>query len=171
MGKHSNLGPIDPQVNGVPAYGVLAEFENACNEIKADPSKLAAWQPIIAQYRPTFLLRCKNAIQWSNAFVKAQLTAVMFGGDPDAEAKATGIVEALADRRADEPHDHHFHFDQCLDMGLNVKALESKEDSDEELQDLVLTIHHCYMHIFMNSGFFKAIENHNGVALLKMAKS
>src|SRR5207249_4402223 len=26
MGKHSNLGPIDPHVNGIPAYGVLREF-------------------------------------------------------------------------------------------------------------------------------------------------
>ena len=32
MGKQSNLGPIDPQVNGLPAYGVLAEFDRAVRE-------------------------------------------------------------------------------------------------------------------------------------------
>lgn len=34
MGAHSNLGPIDPQVLGVPAYGVVEEFETAANQIK-----------------------------------------------------------------------------------------------------------------------------------------
>lgn len=27
MGKQSNLGPIDPQFNGIPAHGVLEEFK------------------------------------------------------------------------------------------------------------------------------------------------
>ncbi len=34
MGKQSNLGPIDPQVRGVPAYGVIREFKRAVKEIK-----------------------------------------------------------------------------------------------------------------------------------------
>jgi ClpP class serine protease len=36
MGKHSNLGPIDPQLSGIPAHGVLAEFKRALEEIKLD---------------------------------------------------------------------------------------------------------------------------------------
>ncbi len=47
MGKHSNLGPIDPQLRGIPAYGVLKEFERACKEVKADASKIPLWQSII----------------------------------------------------------------------------------------------------------------------------
>ncbi|MDZ4792301.1 MAG: ATP-dependent Clp protease proteolytic subunit [Hyphomicrobiales bacterium] len=34
MGKHSNLGPIDPQINGVPAQGVTNEIEKAYLEIQ-----------------------------------------------------------------------------------------------------------------------------------------
>jgi len=33
---------------------------------------------------------------------------------------------------------------------------------DPTLQDLVLTVHHGYMHIFMNPAAFKVIENHLG---------
>lgn len=33
MGKQSSLGPIDPQVNGVPAQAILTEFLNAKKEI------------------------------------------------------------------------------------------------------------------------------------------
>lgn len=32
--KQSSLGPIDPQFNGIPAQGVLDEFERAAQEIK-----------------------------------------------------------------------------------------------------------------------------------------
>jgi ClpP class serine protease len=40
MGKHSSLGPIDPQINGVPTHGILEEFNRAHSEIKADNSKV-----------------------------------------------------------------------------------------------------------------------------------
>jgi ClpP class serine protease len=40
MGLHSSLGPIDPQMNGIPAHGVVEEFQQAADEIKADPAKI-----------------------------------------------------------------------------------------------------------------------------------
>ena len=73
MAKHSNLGPIDPHLRGVPAYGVIQEFRRACREIKRDPSKIEMWATIIGQYRPTFLSQCENAIARSNSFVEEQL--------------------------------------------------------------------------------------------------
>lgn len=35
MGKQSNLGPIDPQLSGVPAYGVIKEFELIASQLSA----------------------------------------------------------------------------------------------------------------------------------------
>ena len=49
MGKHSSLGPIDPQFGNIPAHGIIEEFKRAHAEIKADPSKIPVWQPIIAK--------------------------------------------------------------------------------------------------------------------------
>lgn len=40
MGTHSNLGPIDPQIQGRPAYGILHEFKKALKEIKVDPAAI-----------------------------------------------------------------------------------------------------------------------------------
>ena len=37
MGKESSLGPIDPQYRGVPAQGVLNEFESAMSDIGLSP--------------------------------------------------------------------------------------------------------------------------------------
>jgi hypothetical protein len=171
MGKHSNLGPIDPQLRGVPAYGVLKEFKTACEEIRQNPSTLPLWQSIIGHYRPTFLSQCQNAIDLSNDFVRKQLANVMFKGQTDARKKAAKIVKNLTDYRKNKTHDRHIHFEECQKMGLNVKLIEDAKDayghSDDVLQDLILTVHHCYMHLLMNTPAYKTIENHKGIGLTK----
>ena len=163
MGTHSNLGPIDPHLNGVPAYGVIKEFLRACEEVKDDPDKIPIWQSIIRQYRPTFLSQCENAIEWSNNFVREQLKAVMFKGHADADAKADRIVKQLTDYSGNKTHNRHIHLEECEKMGLDVDRIEA----DQKLQDLLLTVHHCFMHSLMNTPSFKMIENHLGAAFVK----
>ncbi len=165
MGKQSNLGPIDPQLRGIPAHGVVQEFKRAVKEIKADPSKLLLWQQIIGQYRPTFLGQCEHAIKWSNEFVEQQLRDCMFADLPTKEKRerAKSVTKALSNYLANKTHDRHFDLDACKKMGLKVMELES----DSQLQDLILTVHHCYMNLMMNTPAYKVIENHEGVALMK----
>jgi membrane-bound ClpP family serine protease len=163
MGKESNLGPIDPQLGGVPAHGVVQEFKRAVREIKRDPAKIVLWQQIIGQYRPTFLGQCENAIRWSNSFVEQQLKTGMFANRPDRNARAKRVTKALSNYLANKSHDRHFDSDACKKMGLIIMDLES----DPALQDLVLTVHHCYMNLLMNSLAYKIIENQNGIALIK----
>ena len=62
MGTHSNLGPIDPHLRGIPTFGVIREFRRAYREVKKNPSKTFIWQTIIGQYKPTFLGQCENAL-------------------------------------------------------------------------------------------------------------
>lgn len=163
MAEHSNLGPIDPHLNGIPARGVTEEFKRAFKEIKADPVKLRVWEPILSQYRPAYLSQCENAIKWSNQFVEDHLTAVMFGGGAGARKKAKRITRALLDYTRNRTHSRHFHLEDCRKMGLDVERIED----DPQLQDLILTVHHCYMHALMNTTAFKIIENQNGVAFVK----
>jgi hypothetical protein len=163
MGKHSNLGPIDPHLNNIPAYGVIREFKKACDECTKNPALIPMWQTIVGQYRPTFLDRCENAIKWSNSFVRDQLRTVMFKDDPARAGKAAKIVKKLTDYTGNKTHARHIHQDECIKIGLKIVELES----DPALQDLVLTVHHCYMHVFMNGPVFKAIENHLGVGIFK----
>ncbi|HCO96876.1 MAG TPA: serine protease [Phycisphaerales bacterium] len=163
MATHSCLGPIDPQLRDVPAEGVIQEFRRACREIKKDPSKIPLWQSIIGQYRPTFLSQCENAIQWSKEFVENQLKSVMFDGKPNSAKRAKKAVKELSDYSGNKAHDRHIHIDECRKIGLNVLSLEK----DDRFQDLVLTVHHCYMHVFQNALAYKIIENHLGIALVK----
>lgn len=165
MAKHSNLGPIDPHLRGVPAYGVIQEFRRACREIKRDPSKIEMWATIISQYRPTFLSQCENAIARSNSFVEEQLIKVMFARDPNAKKKAKVIVKRLTDYKGNKGHDRHIHAEECENMGLKIEWIEE----DQSLQDLLLPVHHCFMHSLMNTQSFKMIENHLGAAFVKQA--
>lgn len=165
MARHSNLGPIDPHVRGLPAQGIIDEFRRACREVKRDPSKVPLWQAIVSQYEPTLLTRCDNAILWSNDFVAEQLRKVMFRDEPEAEKLAKKVVKTLADFRANRTHERHIHFDDCKKMGLRVSLIED----DQKLQDLVLTVHHCFMHSLTNTNSYKMIENHMGAAFVKQA--
>jgi hypothetical protein len=56
-------------------------------------------------------------------------------------------------------------FSKEADLGLTVVELE--EEENEILQDLVLTIHHCYIHTLTNTLAFKITENHLGKAIVR----
>jgi serine dehydrogenase proteinase len=163
LARHANLGPVDPHLRGLPAYGVKQEFARAVREVRNDPSRIPIWQSIIGRYGPAFLSQCEYAIDWSKAFVENQLEHVMFEGDANAHNKAARIVRRLTDYRGNKTHRRHIHFDELVSMGLKVSRIED----DQAFQDLVLTVHHCYMHALMNTPSFKIIENHLGSAFVK----
>lgn len=165
MGKQSNLGPIDPQFNGIPANGVIAEFKKALKEIKKDPAAIHLWQSIIGKYHPTFLGSCVKAVDWSKTIVTDWLKTGMFAGDPKASRKAQKIVRGLSDSEATFNHARHIHLEALVDMGLKIEKMED----DQELQDLILTVHHTFMHTFSMTPAMKIVENHEGVAFIKMA--
>lgn len=80
LGKHSFLGPTDPQISLatplggrlVPAQAVLDQFDKAKQEC-ADPAKLSAWLPMLSQYGPDLLVRCEAALDMSKILVKTWL--------------------------------------------------------------------------------------------------
>ncbi len=51
----------------------------------------------------------------------------------------------------------------CVDIGLKIETLED----DKTLQDLVLTVHRCFMNTLSNTGVVKIIENDRGIAYTK----
>nr|VFK53428.1 MAG: Serine dehydrogenase proteinase [Candidatus Kentron sp. TUN]VFK54630.1 MAG: Serine dehydrogenase proteinase [Candidatus Kentron sp. TUN] len=163
LAKHSNLGPTDPHISNIPALGVIEEFKRAAREIKRDQSKINVWRPILSQYRPTFIGQCEDAIKWTEEFVTNELKNNMLSIDSDKERKAKEIAKMLMDKKNNKSHGRHLHLDKLKKAGLIVEQLED----DDNLQDLVLTVHHCYMHTLMNTTAIKIIENHNGVALAK----
>ena len=166
MGKQSNLGPIDPQLNGIPANGVIAEFKEALQQIKKDAAAIHLWQTIIGKYHPTFLGSCKNAIEWSKKIVTEWLKTAMLEGEASATRKAQKIVRALSSSNVTFNHARHIHVDALEALGLKIDKMEN----DQELQDLILTVHHTYMHTFAMTPAIKIVENQDGVAFVKIAQ-
>lgn len=163
MGKHSNLGPIDPQFGHIPAVTLIDEFKRAFEEIKADPAKMHVWAPILAQIPPTLLTRAKQAIDLSEAIAIKALCDGMLKDDPQRKMKASEIAKKLTNVETHEEHGRHIHADDCKSMGLNIKDLES----DPKLQDAVLTVHHAFTVTLANTPAAKIIENHKGSAFVK----
>lgn len=164
MGKQSNLGPIDPQLGGLPAAAVKKEIERAIAEIKADPDRLQFWQFVLSKYTPTFVGQCEQAVDMAADFVRARLLDNMLSGDPDATVKADAIVTGLSDVDDNKSHARHIHIEKCEALGLKIERLED----DQELQEAVLTVHHCFMHSLSVSGAAKLVENQNGAAFIKL---
>jgi len=167
MARHSSIGPIDPQIRGIPAKGVLKEFEKAFDEISTDPKREAIWRPILAQYPPTFLGQCANAIAWSETFAREQLAEGMFKGARDKQAKIDKIITALTEYDEVKLHERQIGYKEARSIGLKIDLLES----DKALQDLVLTAHHCFTHTMSNTNAIKIIENQTGGAFVKLASS
>lgn len=163
MGKESNLGPIDPQFNGIPASGVLEEFRRAVKEIKEDPSAIPLWQAIIGKYHPSFIGNCEKAMEWSEKIVRDWLISGMFKGRKNADKLAEKVVKEFSDRSTTYNHARHLNIDHCIKSGLKIVPLEK----DPILQDLVLTVHHAFMHTFAMSRALKIVENHLGVAMVR----
>lgn len=156
MGKHSNLCPIDPQMGGVACQAILEEFEDAKKDVESNPNYALLWQTIIGKYHPTFLLSCKQAIEWSRKMVSEWLKFNMCADDI---TKVQKIIDIFADHTTQKAHNRHISKKECVEAGLKIIDLEG----DQNLQDAVLTAHHVYMHTFSNTGQIKLIENNQGV--------
>lgn len=163
MGKHSSLGPIDPQFGNIPAHGVIEEFERAYKEIKEDPIKAAVWQPIIAKYSPAFIGECEKVIDWSNRMVKKWLEIGMLSGELNAKDLAENVVKDLADHSLNKSHARHLSAEKCKKIGLKIVDLET----DAVLQDAILSIHHACIHTLSSTNAIKIIENHKGIAFIQ----
>jgi len=160
MGKHSNLGPIDPQMGGLACQAVIDEFNQAKKDIKANPHSAVLWQSIIGKYHPTFLGACKHAIDWSEKMVEKWLINNMCDGD---EKLAEKILKTFSDHKKNKSHARHISKKECEDVGLKIVSLED----NQTLQNAVLTTHHAFMHTFSNTNAVKVIENHLGVAYVE----
>ena len=167
MGKQSSLGPIDPQIGGVPAQGVIDEFNMAIRGIQENPASAPLWQQVVSRYHPSFLLECSQAIEWSRAMVQHWLVENMLSLRDRNKALelAKSIVDYLGDHAVTATHSRHLSIAKCEEIGLQIIHLES----DPKFQDLVLTVHHAYMHTFSMSPAVKITENHMGVATVLMS--
>jgi membrane-bound ClpP family serine protease len=162
MGKHSSLGPSDPQIAGLAAHGVIEEFTSAQKEVARNQVLGILWQPIIAKYSPTLIGECQKAIKWADTMVTEWLVSGMFKDEPLPAEAARKVVQELGSHALTLSHSRHISMEKALSMGLKVTALES----DQKMQEMVLTVHHACVQTLTDTPATKIIENQMGVAFI-----
>ncbi|GMV53711.1 MAG: hypothetical protein OKBPIBMD_01926 [Chlorobi bacterium] len=159
LGKQSSLGPIDPQFNGIPANLIIKEFTQAQQELSQDPSRTPYWQIRLAKYPATWFYQAELAVRRAKENVRQWLLSNMFEGrGPDADTMVNHIVTQLSDSDANMAHDRHIHIAELLELGICVTLMED----DQELQDLILAVHHSTCLTLSNTNVYRIIENHEG---------
>lgn len=164
MGKHSQLGPIDPQfalafgeqIRMAPAQAVLDQFKLAQDECQIDATKLPAWIPVLRSYGPSLLEECRRAQMLSESLVSQWLADYMFHGEPDAEKRAAAVAQRFADYATHYSHGRGIGREQAREYGVTkITDLET----DQALQNAVLSAHHAAMHTLGMSAVAKIVEN------------
>ena len=153
MGRQSCIGPFDPILNGVQCQAVLREFQKAITDVEQHPASLGLWQTIISQLNPTFITLCEQADKLSEELTEK----ILSNKGLDVEAKKV-IKKVFGTNEHSKTHSRHIDRTRCKNAGLDIIDLEQ----DQEIQDLVLGIHHCCMILGEQSNIVKIVENNVG---------
>jgi hypothetical protein len=170
MGKHSQLGPIDPQMvtaqGQYPARAILQQFERAKREIAEDPTLLGAWVPILQGYGPSMLQQCETAETLARGLVEEWLIEYMLKDDRRKKSKAAAAATFFSEYGANQSHSLGITREEARAHDINVIDLEA----DQPLQDAVLSVHHATIHTFQGPAA-KIVENHLGRAWVQLSQS
>lgn len=161
MGKQSSLGPFDPQLNGVPCQSALREFDKAMEDVSSNPASLGLWQAILSKLNPTFLTLCAQADELAE-----ELTEKILSDKEISKTAKSRIKNVFAKNEDSKTHSRHIDRDKCKEAGLDVIDLEE----DDELQDIILTIHHCCMILAEKTPVSKIVENNIGGCYLRQTQ-
>ena len=170
MGKHSFIGPIDPQMilqtklgaTSVPAQAIIDQFRMAQKECKI-PEQLNSWFPILEQYGPALITQCDNAIKLSEELVSEWLSKYMFANKRDSKKRSKSLAKYLSNHRGFKTHSRHIDRDEAKKRGLVIENLEE----DQEFQDLILSVYHATTLTLSLPNPVKIIENQLGKAFVK----
>ena len=168
MGAHSQLGPIDPQIaintneglRSAPAVAIIKQFKEAQEDLKQNPEHISSWYPIILSHAPALLQICKDASELSKSIVAKWLEKYMFSNLSNSAEKAQEVADFLGNYEIFKSHSRRIDRNKLREQGLIVTDLES----DQNLQDLVLSIHHSIKHLMNLTGVTKIVENQIGNA-------
>lgn len=170
MGRHSQLGPIDPQFTlttpdgprSAPAQAILDQFERAKQECGASSQALAAWLPILRSYGPGLLSQCKTAQEAAEESVALALREHMFKEleQQEAEALAKAVAAWFNSHNVHRSHARPLRYDDVKAERVAVTLLEE----DNVLQDKVLSAWHGVQLTLSQTAVNKLVENQEGKA-------
>ena len=158
MLPEGTLGPIDPQIDGVPARAILRAFDNLEKRLVEEGAQsLPAYYPLLRKYDLHLLEQCRNAQQLSEELARKWLTN--YAAKPQTDnVDIEAIVRFFADWDLHKSHGRSINHTICKSNGIPAELLSG------DLEALIRSLHHQYTYFFSMMPFYKVFENAHGIA-------
>lgn len=169
MGRHSQLGPIDPQMpmptagRFVSARAIVDQYTQGHDEILKNADAARVWAPILGSIGPALLVEAQYALDYGERMVARWLESYMFRRRPNKAALAKRVAGHFGDARTHKSHGRRIDRTEARGQGVRVENLEP----DADLQEQVLTAYHLMTIAFEKGPSVKMLWSHGGTLWLK----
>ena len=154
----ATLGPIDPQINGIPARQIKRSFENLQKKISEEGSKsLPVYLPLIEKYSLHLLEICDDSEKLSRTLVRQWLREYMFSGAKTERATIIKQTNNAVNYMAN--FDKHLLHSRSLDITKLQKQSIAVKIADGGLAALLWEVHILLVGFFQNTNFIKIFES------------
>jgi hypothetical protein len=155
----ATLGPIDPQINGIPARSIKRGFEKIKEKIREEgPESLPAYIPLIEKYSIELLELCEDSEKLSKELVTAWLKEYMFNKNKNAISKIKKAVNYFSDYDKHLLHSRPLSLRKLEEYDLNI------EFANPALQELLWEAYILLNGFFNMTPFVKLYETSHGVS-------
>ena len=156
---NATLGPIDPQINGIPARSIKRGFEKVRENLRKEgPEALPAYVPLLEKYSLDLLELCEDSEKLSRALVSEWLHQYMYEGKKGYTKLIRKAVSYFSD------YDKHLLHSRPLDYSKIKRFALKIELSDPSLTKLLWEAFILINGFFGTTPFVKLFENAHGVS-------
>lgn len=158
MTDTGTLGPVDPQLEGIPAYAILNGFREMFDYItQVGGDATAAYEPLLEQYPQELIKLCEAATELSKELARKWLSQYMLQCDENAPQVAH-CAEYLVNFDIHKSHGRSINRHTARQIGLKIVYSEEIEGLTSLLQSLT----NQYRWLFNALPVMKAFENSQG---------
>lgn len=158
MHPSATLGPIDPQLNGIPARSIKRGFENVKRIIMQEgPEALPAYIPLIEKYSLDLLELCDDSEKLAKELVRSWLNNYMFAGR-NAPNTVKRAVDYFSNYDKHLLHSRPLVYEKLKSLKLNI------QQADNPLRDLLWEAYIIINGFFNLTPFVKLYESCHGVS-------
>jgi len=155
----ATLGPIDPQINGIPARSIKRGFEKVKRIIiEEGPEALPAYIPLIEKYSLDLLEICEDSEKLSQELVRNWLALYMFNGEKGQKRKIDKAVDFFSNYDNHLLHSRPLVFEKLKPYGLKI------EQADSVLEGLLWESYILINGFFSVTPFVKLYECSRGIS-------
>ena len=153
------LGPIDPQINGIPVRAIKRSFEKIKETLnKEGPEALFPYIPLIEKHSLELLELCEDSEKLSKELVTDWLKKYMFKNETNANQKIQDVAKYFSNYDEHLIHTRPLSMKKISELGLNIKL------ANKTLQALMWEAYILINGFFNVSSFVKLYENTRGIS-------